>query len=90
MINISVPMQADSLNDILKQALLEEIVLEAADGQRFVLASIEKWKGFYIGDDDDITGNTALMAHLSNRRSGGKITSLSDIKEALGLQKGNR
>jgi hypothetical protein len=48
-------------------------------------ASVEKWKGFQVPDDDDITQNKELMNHLSNRRSGGKRISLSEVKEKLGL-----
>jgi len=83
--SIAVSRQADSLNDILKQASKEEILLEAADGQRFILASVEKWKGFQVGEDDDITENSQLMKHLSNRRGGGKRIPLSDVRETLGL-----
>ncbi|OQX27596.1 MAG: hypothetical protein BWK80_04560 [Desulfobacteraceae bacterium IS3] len=82
---VSVSRGAAFLNDILKQAMLEEIILETPDGQRFILASVEKWKGFQLAEDDDITQNKELINHLSNRRSGGKRISLSEVKEKLGL-----
>nr|VFJ43841.1 MAG: hypothetical protein BECKDK2373B_GA0170837_100674 [Candidatus Kentron sp. DK] len=82
--SIAVSRQTDSLNDVLKQAALEKILLEAADGRRFILASVEKWKGFQISEGDDITENEGLMAHLSERRSGGKRIPLSDVRETLG------
>jgi len=82
---VSVSGQADFLNDILQQAMLEEIILETSDGRRFVLASVEKWKGFELGEDDDISKNKELMNHLLNRRSKGKRILLSEVKERLGL-----
>nr|VFK21485.1 MAG: hypothetical protein BECKLPF1236A_GA0070988_103054 [Candidatus Kentron sp. LPFa]VFK34960.1 MAG: hypothetical protein BECKLPF1236C_GA0070990_103174 [Candidatus Kentron sp. LPFa] len=83
--SIAVPRQVDSLNDLLKQASREEILLEATDGRRFILASVEKWKSFHVGDDDDITENRDLMTHLSNRRGEGRRVPLTDVKEILGL-----
>jgi hypothetical protein len=82
---VSVSRQADFLEDILKQALLEEIILETYSGQRFIIASIEKWKGFQVGEDDDITKNKELMQHLAKRRTGEKRIPLSKVKERLGL-----
>nr|VFK79612.1 MAG: hypothetical protein BECKSD772D_GA0070982_10575 [Candidatus Kentron sp. SD] len=83
--SIAVSRQTDLLNDVLKQAALEEVLLEVADGRRFILASVEKWKGFQLGEDDDITENQDLMTHLSERRGGGKRIPLSDVREMLGL-----
>nr|VFJ66167.1 MAG: hypothetical protein BECKFW1821B_GA0114236_111321 [Candidatus Kentron sp. FW] len=83
--SITVSRQTDSLNDVLKQAALEEIQLETPDGQRFILAPVEKWKGFRLGEDDDITENKELMAHLLDRRGAGKRIPLPDIRETLGL-----
>ena len=60
-------------------------MIEPADGQRFVLAAIEGWEGFKVGDDDDITGNEQLMARLANRRSGGQRIPLAQAKSQLGL-----
>lgn len=82
---VSVSTQANFLNEILRQAMLEEIILETSDGQRFVLASVEKWKGFEVGDDDDISKNTELMNHLLSRRSGGKRIPISEVKNRLEL-----
>lgn len=82
---ISVPARAKILNDLLKKALLEEIIMESANGQRFVLASIQGWEGFEVGEDDDITKNEKLMKHLANRRTHAKTISLSEVRSRLGV-----
>lgn len=82
---ITVPPRAKTLNDLLRQARHKEIVLESADGERFVLASVQKWEGFEIGEDDDITNNTNLMNRLASRRSGDKRIPLAEVKAQLGL-----
>ena len=82
---ITVPPRAKTLNDLLRKARHKEIVLESADGERFVLASIQSWEGFEIGEDDDITRNAKLMSRLASRRSGGKRIPLAEVKAQLGL-----
>jgi len=82
---ITVPARAKRLNDILKEARHEEVILECADGQRFVLASIEGWEGFEVDEDDDITKNKNLMKHLTERRTHGRRIPLAEVKAQLGL-----
>ncbi|HAO19172.1 MAG: hypothetical protein BWK80_37300 [Desulfobacteraceae bacterium IS3] len=82
---ISVPTRAKTLNDLLKKALLEEIIMESANGQRFILASIQGWEGFEVGEDDDITKNKKLMKHLASRRSNAETIPLSEVRSRLGL-----
>jgi hypothetical protein len=59
------------------------LILESTDGHRFVLASLEEWEGFEVGED--ITQNKKLMKHLIKRRSGGKTIPLDEVKAELGL-----
>ncbi len=82
---ITVPTRAKTLNDLLRKARRKEIVLESADGERFVLASIQGWKSFEVGADDDITKNRKLMSHLAKRRRGGKRIPLAQVRTQLGL-----
>jgi len=82
---ITIPTRAKALNDLLRKARHKEVVLESADGERFVLASIQGWEGFEVGADDDITKNRKLMSHLASRRSGGKRIPLAEVKAQLGL-----
>ncbi len=81
---ITVPARAKTLNDLLKKARHKSLILQSTDGQRFVLASIEGWEGFEVGDD--ITRNESLMKHLSERRSSGKAIPLAEVKAQLDLQ----
>ncbi|MBM4049671.1 MAG: hypothetical protein FJ279_31635 [Planctomycetes bacterium] len=82
---ISVPPRAKRLNDLLRKARRKQVLLQAADGQRFVLASVEGWEGFEVGEDDDITTNKKLMQHLARRRRGGKRIALAEVRARLGL-----
>jgi len=82
---ITIPTRAKALNDLLRKARHKEVVLESADGERFVLASIQGWEGFEVGADDDITKNRKLMSHLASRRSDGKRIPLAEVKAQLGL-----
>ena len=82
---ITIPTRARTLNDLLRKARRKEVVLESADGERFVLVSIQGWEGFAIGKEDDITKNKNLMSHLANRRRGGKGIPLAQVRAQLGL-----
>jgi hypothetical protein len=82
---ITIPARARMLNDLLRKARRKEVVLESADGERFVLASIQRWEGFEVGEDDNITKNTRLMSRLRNRRSGGERIPLAEVQAQLGL-----
>lgn len=82
---IVVPARAKVLNELLKAARQTEVILESADGQRFVLISIEDWEGFEVDEDDDITQNKDLMEYLAKRRSQGNRIPLAGVKAQLGL-----
>lgn len=81
---IPVPTQAKTLLGLLKKAKRKSLILESPDGQRFVLASLEGWIGYEVGDD--FTQNRALMKHLSSRRSRSKAMALTEVKAELGLK----
>ena len=90
---ITVPAEEKMLNELLKQAQQNGLILEAADGQRFMLVSIEKWEGFEVGEEEDfereveLTGqNQELMGFLAKRRSHGQRIPLAEVKEQLGLE----
>ncbi len=90
---ITVPAEEKMLNELLKQARRSGLILETADGQRFVLISIEEWEEFEVGNGDDfereaeLTGqNRALMEFLVERRSQGQRIPLAKVKEQLGLE----
>jgi PHD/YefM family antitoxin component YafN of YafNO toxin-antitoxin module len=80
---IPVPARSRTLNELLKKARRKSLILESTDGHRFVLASLEEWEGFEVGEE--ITQNKNLMKHLSERRSDGKTIHLDEVKAELGL-----
>ena len=89
---ITVSARAKALNELLKQARAKGLILQSADGRRFVLASIETWEGFDVGASDDFarevqrtTQNKKLMKALARRRGQGQKVPLSKVKEQLGL-----
>lgn len=90
---ITVPTEEKMLNELLQQARESNLILEVADGQRFMLVFIEEWKSFEVGEGDDfereveLTGqNVALLRFLAERRSHGQRISLAEVKQQLGLE----
>ncbi len=77
--------RAKTLNDLLAKARRRAVILETAQGERFVLASIEGWEAYALDSDEDITKNKQLMKQLEGRRSGGKPIALAELKRELGL-----
>ena len=91
---IAVSARAKTLNELLKKARCGTIILEAADGQRFALTSVENWEGFEVGSGQDFadevarTGrNKKLMKALAARRKSGTSEGipLADVRKELGL-----
>ncbi len=80
---IPVSARAKTLNDLLKKACRKSLILESSDGHRFVLASLEDWEGFEVGED--ITQNKKLMDLLSDRRRSGRTIPLDKVEAELGL-----
>ncbi len=60
---ISVSARAKTLKELLKKARRGAIVLESADGQRFVLTAVHNREGFDVG-------NSETNAMLRNCRRG--------------------
>ena len=81
-----VPARAKTVNDLLKKARRKTIILEAADGAKFVLAPVAGWEGFELDESGDITKNKPLMKHLAARKSDRPKVSLATIKAELGLK----
>jgi hypothetical protein len=69
------------------------LILQAADGRRFVLAALGGWQGFEIGDDEDFgrevertVENKDLLNFLAQRRQGGRNIPLAEVKARHGLE----
>ncbi len=89
---VTVPARSKTLNELLKRARRTGLILQSADGQRFVLASIEGWEGFDVGAGEDFARevrrtvrNKKLMKFLAERRRHGKRIPLAKVKQQLGL-----
>ena len=90
---IAVSARSKTLNYLLNKAGRSAVILRSADGHRFVLASIEGWQGYDVGDGDDFAGevrrtvrNKKLMKALADRRRIGKRIPLAKVKEELALK----
>lgn len=46
---IAIPAEEQVLNELLKQARENSLILETADGQRFARIALEHWEGFEAG-----------------------------------------
>lgn len=89
---VTVPAEQKFLFDLLMEVEEEGLILQTADGQQFVLLSLEDWQGFEVGDSDDFeqevevtSENKALLTFLAKRRSNGKRVPIKDVKKQLGL-----
>jgi hypothetical protein len=89
---ITVPSRAKMLNDVLKKARRNGLILQSAAGERFVLTSIKNWEGFDVGESNNFAqevkltvGNKKLMKFLFERRGQAKRIPLAKVKEQLGI-----
>ncbi|MDZ7361857.1 MAG: hypothetical protein ONB46_14190 [candidate division KSB1 bacterium] len=89
---LTVPAKEKTLNDVLKKARRNGLILQSANGQRFVLISIENWEGFNVRAGNDFAKeakltaqNKKLMKFLAERRSHAKRIPLAKVKEQLDL-----
>ena len=91
---ITIPPRAKAINNLLKKARRRSVVLETADGQRYVLTAVSNWEGFDVGNSEDFgeevkrtVQNKRLMKFLAERRktSKGKSKSLEEVEKDLGL-----
>jgi hypothetical protein len=93
---VSVPSTSKTLNSLLKKARRRNVILESADGDRFVLAAIPDWQGFTVGNSQDFsaevqrtTQNKDLAKLVSKRRAKDKARpgfSAEEVKKQLGLK----
>jgi hypothetical protein len=93
---IPVPPDAKVLNSLLRKARRRSIVLEAADGQRFVLAAVDHWESYPVGASEDFavevrrTARSKRLAQVMAKRraddAGAPRLSLEQVKKELGLK----
>lgn len=92
---ISISPRAKTLNTLLKKARRRSLILESANGERFVLTSLHNWQGFDVGDSDDFAEevkrtvqNKKLMKLLAERKkkNRSKRYSIEEVKQELGIE----
>lgn len=84
---IVIPASAKRLNDLFKKARRKSLILKSHEGDRFILAPLEGWQAFEVGED--ITQNKELMAFLAERKRNsrkGRTYSLEEVEAELGLR----
>ena len=81
---IAIPATARRLNDLFKKARRESLILKSHEGDRFILALLEGWEAFEVGED--FTQNKKLMKFLTERRSKGKTIPFEEVKAELGIR----
>jgi len=89
---ITVPVQEKFLFDLLAKTREGGLILQTTGGEQFMLLSLEEWKGFDVGAEDNFekevsvtAENKELMAFLAARRSKGKRIPMTTVKKQLGL-----
>ena len=89
---IAVSTRAKTLNNLLKRARRNGVILKTADGERYILTSLGSWQGFEVGASEDFgeevkrtVRNKKLMKFLAKRRTNGQRIPLAKVKEELGL-----
>lgn len=92
---ISISPRAKTLNALLKKARRRSLILESADGERFVLTALQGWQGFDVGNSEDFAEevkrtvqNKKLMKLLTERKkkNGSKRYSIEAVKQELGIE----
>jgi len=93
---VTVPSRAKVLNSLLKKARRRNVIIESADGERFVLAAISQWQGFDVGASDDFAvevrrtaRNKKLAKLMAARRAkdkGKPRLSLEQVRKEIGLK----
>lgn len=87
---LTIPARSKTVNSLLSKARRQGLILKLANGQRFILTTIDEWEGFEVGEESDFANevkltvqNKRLMKTLSERRSGKKRISFAKVKQRL-------
>lgn len=92
---VTVSSRSKALNEILKLAQKADLIVQSADGTRFLLTRVDDAQTFYIGSDDDFDAeiaaarkNKKFMKFLDERTKksrNSKRTSIEKVREQLGF-----
>ena len=91
-----IPREEKTLNALFQKARRRNVILESADGQRFVLAAISNWQGFEVGDSDDFAEEVKrtaqnkelakFMAERRKRSKGQRTYTAAEARARLGVR----
>jgi len=73
--------RAKSINDLLKQATRQNMILRAEDGKEYILAEVDD----FDREIELVRQNKALMKYLGQREQEKATIPLDDIEKELGL-----
>jgi hypothetical protein len=91
---ITVSPRARTVNDLLRQARRDGVILQLPDGERFILTPIRDWLAFEVGDSDDFAAevqrtaaNKELMDVLEQRKAtaSNRYLSADEVRRELGI-----
>ncbi len=92
---VVVSSRSKMLNGLLKKARRHNVVLESADGARYILAPLGEWEGFEVGNSEDFAlevkrtaRNKNLVKFMAERREkdkGKPRVSIEEVRKELGL-----
>jgi hypothetical protein len=93
---VTVSSNAKTLNALLKKARRRDVILESAEGERFVLSSMARWQSFEVGDSDDFAvevQRTAQHKRLAKVMTERRVKdqskprlSIEKVRQELGLE----
>lgn len=92
---VTISPRSKMMNGLFKKARRRIVILESADGARYVLAPLEAWEGFDVGRSDDFAvevkrtaKNKRLARLMAERQEKDKHTprvSIEELRSELGL-----
>lgn len=93
---IAVSSKSKTLNTLLRKARRKSVILEAADGERFMLTSLKDWEVFEVGEGNGFaaearrTAKNKDLAQVMKRRrvanQGKPRSRLGDLRARLGVE----
>ena len=78
---ITIPPQAAEINDLLKQASEEDVLVRSPDGTEYVLSAVDDFDHELVLTQQ----NVKLMALLVERAKQSRRVPLDEVKRQLGL-----
>ena len=78
---VLVTKRSKSINELLKQAMKQNVILRSEDGREFILAEVDE----FDREIELVRQNKALMKYLDERGKEKATIPLEDLEKELGL-----